>query len=66
MRNIEETIAKYAVDGSLFRLGSTNHKKNAVPGFFFLQFFSIFKQNKNLKSVKIYMKDAECAETNVK
>ena len=28
MQNTEETIAKYAVDANLFRLGSTNPKKN--------------------------------------
>ena len=28
MQNIEYTIAKYAVDANLFRLGSTNPKKN--------------------------------------
>ena len=28
MQNTEETIAKYAVDANLFRLGSSNPKKN--------------------------------------
>ena len=28
MQNTEETIAKYAVDANLFRLWSTNPKKN--------------------------------------
>ena len=37
-RNIEEIIAKYAVDANLFRLGSTNHKKNPVPVFFWLYY----------------------------
>ena len=27
----EETIAKYAIDTKLFRLGSTNPKKNIQP-----------------------------------
>ena len=31
MENNEETIAKYAVDANLFRLGSTNPKKNMQP-----------------------------------
>ena len=31
MQNTEETIAKYAVDANLFRLGSTNPKKNIQP-----------------------------------
>ena len=31
MQNTEETIAKYAVDGNPFRLGSTNPKKNMQP-----------------------------------
>ena len=31
MQNTEQTIAKYAVDDNLFRLGSTNHKKNIQP-----------------------------------
>ena len=45
MQETEDTIAKYAVDTNLFRLGSTNPKKN---WFFFLQKCSnIFKKNKN-------------------
>ena len=28
MQNTEETVAKYAFDANLFRLGSTNPKKN--------------------------------------
>ena len=31
---IEKIIARYAVDANLFRLGSTNPKKNSTPGFF--------------------------------
>ena len=31
---IQETIAKYAVDANIFRLGSTSPKKNPAPGFF--------------------------------
>ena len=33
-RIIEEIIANYAVDANLFRLGSTNPKKNPAPFFF--------------------------------
>ena len=33
-RIIEEIIAKYAVDANLFRLGSTNPKKNPASVFF--------------------------------
>ena len=29
MQNNEETIAKYAIDANLFRVGSTNPKKNS-------------------------------------
>ena len=36
MQNTEETIAKYAVDANLFRLGSTNPKKKSSTSFFFL------------------------------
>ena len=36
MQNNEETIAKYAVDANLFRLGSTNPKKNSQPRGYFL------------------------------
>ena len=35
MQNNEETIAKYAVDANLFRLGSTNPKKKSSPLFFY-------------------------------
>ena len=41
MQDTEETIAKYAVDANLFRLGSTNPKKNIQPLDFF---FSILKK----------------------
>ena len=35
MQNTDETIAKYAIDANLFRLGSTKPKKNSSPWFFF-------------------------------
>jgi len=35
IQNTEETIAKYAVDANLFRLGSTYSKKNPAAGFFY-------------------------------
>ena len=38
IQNTEETIAKYAVDANLFRLGSTNPKKNIPPLDFFFQY----------------------------
>ena len=34
MQNTEETIAKYAFDANLFRLESTNSKKNIQPLYF--------------------------------
>ena len=34
MQNIEETIAKYAIDANLFRLESSNPKKISAPGCF--------------------------------
>ena len=34
IQNSEDTIAKYAVDANLFRLGSTNLKKISSPGCF--------------------------------
>ena len=41
MQNNEETVAKYAVDVNLFRLGSTNPKKNSQPldAFFLFELF---------------------------
>ena len=40
-RIIEEIIAKYAVDAKLFRLGSTNPKKNVASRFYlFMGFYT--------------------------
>ena len=73
---MQNTIAKYAVDANLLRLGSTNPKKRyparpppkKIELFFFFKTVSIFEQKKNLifffKSVQIYMKDAESADLN--
>ena len=79
MQNNEENIVKYAVDDNLFRLESTNPKKiqsysppildafwwgvkrptKTFEQNFFFQFFFF-------KSVQIYMKDAEFAESKEK
>ena len=71
MQNTEEIIEKYAVDANLFRLGSTNPKKNIQSldfsiEIFFFYIFSIFEPNFFFRSVQIYIKEAECAETNGK
>ena len=77
MQNTEETIAKYAVDANLLRLGSTNPKKNIQTlGVFWwrakspttekIDFFSnvsLYKQFFFFKSVQIYTRDAECTKT---
>ena len=39
-RIIEEIIAKYAVDASLFRLGSTNPEKKSSPWIFISLFWA--------------------------
>ena len=72
MQNNEGTIAKYAVDDNLFRLWSTNPKKNsqllaAFWQFFFFKYVSIFEQIFfTFKSVQILMEDAESAESKEK
>ena len=58
-------ITKYAVDASLFRLGSTDPKKIHRP---WILFFVIFLFQKCFlhfffKSVQIHMKDAESADS---
>ena len=65
MQNTVEIIAKYAVDANLFRLGSTNPKKIHM----FQKFVYIWTEISYIflfKSVQIYMKYAECIETNEK
>ena len=41
LQNTKETIAKYADDANLFRLGSTNPKKRNPTPVFFVVFFRL-------------------------
>ena len=53
----EDTIAKYAVDANLFRLGSTNPKKNSSPWFFlaFIPGFIVGGHHGSFSSAVIFM-----------
>ena len=67
-RKCSEAIAKYAVDTSLFQLGSTNpRKKYHVPGYFFFQKCSnIWIKKIPIYFFQIYMNDTESAEAKEK